>query len=40
MSVFVFYIDFGREQSIVLDNLSSEEILQELKTMVLNESKT
>lgn len=39
-SVCVCYVDLGREQSVVLDNLSSEEILQELKTLVLNGPKT
>ena len=40
VGVYICFIDLGREQSVVLDNLNSEEILQELKTLVLNGSKT
>ena len=38
--IFFVYVDLGKEQSVALDNLSSEEILQELKTLVLNGPKT
>ena len=41
MCICIFvHVDLGREQSVVLDNLSSEEILEQLKTLVLNEPKT